>query len=258
MHSLDALFSSGPFMPHGYCYMWVPGLVWLHVISDSLITLAYLSIPFTLAYFVRKRTDLPFNWMFVCFGVFILACGATHAMEVWDLWHGDYWVAGGIKAVTAIASLATAVLLVRLVPHALALPSPTALRIEIAERIRVEEELKLAKSELELRVEERTAELRAANQDLVFEIEQRRRVEQELRDSEERLRLAQEASGIGVWDWDTRSNRLQWSDQTFHIFGLQPGEQKLDESFFMTMVYPEDQPTVKLAIGNALRPGSPL
>ncbi len=45
MHFLDALFSSGPFMPHGYCYMWVPGLVWLHVISDSLIALAYLSRP---------------------------------------------------------------------------------------------------------------------------------------------------------------------------------------------------------------------
>ena len=82
MQILDALFSSGPFMPHGYCYMWVPGLVWLHVISDSLIALAYLSIPFTLAYFVRRRTDLPFNWMFLCFGVFILACGATHVMEV--------------------------------------------------------------------------------------------------------------------------------------------------------------------------------
>ena len=94
MQFLDALFSSGPFMPHGYCYMWVPGLVWLHVISDSLIALAYLSIPFTLAYFVRRRTDLPFNWMFLCFGVFILACGATHAMEVWNLWHADYWVAG--------------------------------------------------------------------------------------------------------------------------------------------------------------------
>jgi PAS domain S-box-containing protein len=235
--------------------MWVPGLVWLHVISDTLITLAYLSIPFTLAYFVRKRTDLPFHWMFVCFCVFILACGGTHAMEVWDLWHGNYWVAGGVKAVTAIASLITAVLLVKLVPHAIALPSPAALRIEIAERIRVEGELKLAKSELELRVEERTAELKKANQDLVFEIEQRGRIEQELRDSEERLRLAQEASGMGVWDWDTRSDRLEWSDQTFRIFGLQPGKQKLDESLFMTLVYPEDRPTVKLAIGEALRPG---
>ena len=124
MQFLDSLFSSGPFMPHGYCYMWVPGLVWLHVISDSLIALAYLSIPFTLAYFVRRRTDLPFNWMFLCFGVFILACGATHAMEVWNLWHADYWLAGVIKAITAIASLATAALLVKLVPQAVALPSP--------------------------------------------------------------------------------------------------------------------------------------
>ena len=220
MQFLDAMFSSGPFMPHGYCYMWVPGLVWLHVISDSLITLAYLSIPFTLAYFVRRRTDLPFNWMFLCFGVFILACGATHAMEVWNLWHADYWVSGVIKAITAIASLVTAVLLVRLVPHAVELPSPAALKIEIAERTRAEEALKLAKSELELRVEERTAELKKVNGDLVLEMDRRQAVEQNLRDSEEQLRLAQEASGVGVWDWDTRSDRVEWSDQTFRIFGL--------------------------------------
>jgi PAS domain S-box-containing protein len=255
MQFLDELFSSGPFMPHGYCYMWVPGLVWLHVISDSLIALAYLSIPFTLAYFVRRRTDLPFHWMFLCFGVFILACGATHAMEVWNLWHADYWVAGGGKAVTAIASLATAALLVKLVPHAVALPSPAALRIEIAGRIRVEEELKLAKSELELRVEERTAELKKVNGDLVLEIDRRQRIEQELRDSEERLRLAQEASGMGVWDWDTRSDRVEWSDQTFRIFGLQPSEQKLDESSVLTLIHPEDRAAVKLAIREALRPG---
>lgn len=258
MQFLGALFSSGPFMPHGYCYMWVPGLVWLHVISDSLIALAYLSIPFTLAYFVRRRTDLPFSWMFVCFGVFILACGATHAMEVWNLWHADYWLAGLIKAITAIASLATAALLVKLVPHAVALPSPTALRIEIAGRIRVEEELKLAKSELELRVEERTAELKKVNGDLVLEIDRRQAIEQNLRDSEEQLRLAQEASGVGVWDWDTRSNRVEWSDQNFRIFGLEPGKQRLDESSFLTSVYPEDRPAVKLAIGEALRPGGEL
>ena len=254
MQLMDAWFSSGPFMPHGYCYMWVPGLVWLHVISDSLITLAYLSIPFTLAYFVRKRTDLPFNWMFVCFGVFILACGATHALEVWDLWHADYWVAGGVKAVTAIASIATAVLLVRLVPHAVALPSPAALRIEIAERTRVEEALQLAKSELELRVEERTAELKKANEDLVLEMVRRKAVEQNLRDSEEQLRLAQEASGVGVWDWDTRADRVEWSDQTYRIFGMQRSEQRLDESSLLTLIPPEDRAVVKLAIREALQP----
>jgi hypothetical protein len=85
MQYLKTLFSSGPYMPHGYCFLWNPGLIGLHVISDLLIALSYLSIPFTLGYFVRKRRDLPFHWMFICFGVFILACGATHGMDVWTL-----------------------------------------------------------------------------------------------------------------------------------------------------------------------------
>ncbi|MFZ0738488.1 MAG: PAS domain S-box protein [Candidatus Acidiferrales bacterium] len=128
MNFLRWLFSSGDFMPHGNCYLWVPGLVWLHVISDSLIFLAYMSIPLTLIYLVRRRRDVPFNWMFMCFGVFIVACGLTHAMEVWNLWHAMYWLAGGIKAVTAIASIVTAVLLVRLVPTVLAVPSVEDIR----------------------------------------------------------------------------------------------------------------------------------
>lgn len=66
---LEKLFSPG-FMPHGYCYLWNPGLVWLHVVSDALIALAYFSIPVTLIYFIRKRRDLPFHWMFVSFGIF--------------------------------------------------------------------------------------------------------------------------------------------------------------------------------------------
>ncbi len=124
MEILRHLFSSGDFMPHGYCYLWNPGLVWLHVVSDALIALAYMVIPFALVNFVRKRRDLPFSWMFVCFGVFIVACGLTHVMEVWNLWRADYWLAGAVKVVTAAASVPTAVLLVQLVPKALELPSP--------------------------------------------------------------------------------------------------------------------------------------
>ncbi len=143
---LETLFSSD-FMPHGYCYLWKPGLVWLHVVSDVLIALAYFSIPVTLAYFIRKRRDLPFNWMFVSFGIFILACGTTHIMEVWTLWHGTYWLSGTIKVVTAMASVPTAILLVEFVPQMLALPSPEALRLEIAERKRAEEALHQANNE---------------------------------------------------------------------------------------------------------------
>src|SRR5882724_7183339 len=176
----DSLFSSNDFMPHGFCYLWKPGLVWLHAVSDALIALAYFSIPITLIYFIRKRKDLPFNWMFLCFGAFILACGSTHVMEVWTLWHGTYWLSGAIKVLTAMASLPTAVLLVHLVPRALALPSPEAMRLEIAERKRAQEALRKAKDELELRVQERTSELRKANEDLVAEIAQRKRSEEEL------------------------------------------------------------------------------
>ena len=187
MEFFGNLFSSDGFMPHGYCYLWRPGLLWLHVVSDGLIALAYFSIPFTLIYFIRKRRDVPFNWIFMCFGSFILACGATHAMEVWTLWHATYWLSGGVKLITALASVSTAVLLIRLVPQALALPSPEALRREIVERMRAQEALDEAKSELELRVHERTTELHKANLELHVEIAHRQQAQKELRRSEEEL-----------------------------------------------------------------------
>jgi PAS domain S-box-containing protein len=153
MDFLRQVFGAGEFMPHGYCYMWNPGLVWLHVISDSLIALSYFTIPFTLLWFVRKRRDLPFSWMFVLFGTFIVACGATHVMEVWNLWHAQYWLAGGLKAVTALASVATAILLVRLVPQALELPNLSdwaranvELESEIHERRELETDLRISES----------------------------------------------------------------------------------------------------------------
>ena len=176
---LQELFSSD-FMPHGYCYSWKPGLVWLHLVSDVLIAVAYFSIPLTLVYFIRKRKDLPFNWMFLCFGTFILACGSTHLMEVWTLWHGTYWLSGAIKALTALASVPTAILLLYLVPHAVALPSPQAMRLEIAERKSAERALNLAKEQLEFMVQERTAELSKTNEELIAEIAQRKRSEEAL------------------------------------------------------------------------------
>jgi two-component system cell cycle sensor histidine kinase/response regulator CckA len=104
---------------HGYCYLWNPSLVALHVSADSLIALSYLSISVTLGIFVyRARQTLPFHWMFLAFGVFILACGSTHAMEIWTLWSPAFWLSANVKIVTAIASLATAVTLPFLVPTA--------------------------------------------------------------------------------------------------------------------------------------------
>jgi PAS domain S-box-containing protein len=151
MNIWKALFTSGNFEPHGYCYLWNAGLVWLNVISDGLTAAAYFAIPITLLWFVRKRRDIPFGWMFGLFGVFIVACGSTHVMEVWNLWHANYWLAGVIKAITAAASVPTAVLLLNLVPKALDLPSSkewikanAALREEIAERRETELDLRIS------------------------------------------------------------------------------------------------------------------
>src|SRR5579862_1173978 len=142
---VKGLFSSD-FMPHGYCYLWRPGLVWLHVISDGLIASSYYIIPAVLVYFVRKRRTVPFNWMFMMFALFIFGCGTTHLMEIWTVWHGNYWLAGVVKLITAGASIATAALLVPLVPRALALPTTRelgetnrALQDQIAERLRAEQ-----------------------------------------------------------------------------------------------------------------------
>ena len=225
MEFLRTLFSPNDFMPHGFCYSWNAGLVWLHVICDSLIALSYLSIPVTLVYFIRKRRDLPFNWMFVAFGVFILACGATHVMEVWTLWHATYWLSGAVKVVTAIASLTTAVLLVKLVPRALALPSPEELRREIAERSWAQAELAQATNTLEQRVEDRTAEIAATNQILTQEIRRRAQTEDELRESEERFRLLIEGvRDYAIFSLTPTGYITSWNAGAEHIKGYQAAE----------------------------------
>jgi len=125
MESLRHLMLSGGFLPHGYCYLWTPGLVELHVVSDALIAISYLTIPVTMVYFIRKRRDIPFSWMFLCFGVFIVACGTTHLMEIWTIWFPAYWLSGAVKAFTACVSAATAILLIRVTPK---INGPSVLR----------------------------------------------------------------------------------------------------------------------------------
>src|SRR5262249_26087337 len=137
----ERLFCS-EFSPHGVWSLWSPNIVWLHAVSDGLIAFSYYVIPILLIHFVRKRRDLPFHWMFVMFGVFIFGCGTTHLMEIWTLWHGSYGLSGVVKAITAGASLATAAALFPMIPKTLALPSPEALRLEIEQRKRVEAELR--------------------------------------------------------------------------------------------------------------------
>ena len=232
---LEQLFSSD-FMPHGYCYLWKPGLVWLHVLSDTFIALAYFSIPVTLVYFIRRRRDLPFHWMFVSFGMFILACGATHTMEVWTLWHGTYWLSGAVKVVTAMASVPTAILLVQIIPQILALPSPQAMRLEIAERKRAEGALHQANNELERKVLERTAELRQ---------------------SESELRQLIDAIPQQVFVFDSDWSPLFANRRELEVTGLTPQEVRSRDAV-AKVFHPEDLKKLEVLRESPLSEGAPF
>ena len=143
------------FMPHGHCFFWRPEVLWLTVLSDALVFLAYMAIPMVLVFFVRRRRDFAFNWVFYMFAAFIVLCGLTHGMAIITLWTPVYRAEALLKLMTGLASVATAVMLVKLAPSALQYPSPQDLSDANAR-------LTLLNEELESKVEARTRELAIA------------------------------------------------------------------------------------------------
>jgi signal transduction histidine kinase len=122
MHeALRDFFSSELFMPHGHCYLWNPPLLWLQVGSNGLIALAYIAISSALAYLVYRIRDIPFKVLYLAFGVFIISCGVTHLFDIVVIWRPVYWLDGAIRALTALASVGTALALPPLIPKVIAL-----------------------------------------------------------------------------------------------------------------------------------------
>jgi Cu+-exporting ATPase len=171
-----------------------PALMMVMAIANGLIAVSYASIPVFLVVFKVRRKDLPFSWVLFLFGAFILACGTTHFVHVVGLWWPVGWWQAAVDSICAVVSLASAVVLWPLLPRILALPSPEQLRIvnraledEKSALERTEGELRKAYTEVERRVEERTADLERANDALVAEVRERRRAEEELRRSRNTL-----------------------------------------------------------------------
>ncbi|MGJ8620026.1 MAG: putative bifunctional diguanylate cyclase/phosphodiesterase [Methylophilaceae bacterium] len=212
MESLLSFITPDNFMPHGHCYLWTPKLLWLYVISDSLIALSYFSIPVAITYFIRKRIDLEFNHVFIMFSLFIFFCGMTHLISILTIWQPAYWLDAGMKGLTAIASAITAILLWRLIPVLLTVTSAKQLqktidqlKHEIVQRKQAEQDLANLNNNLEGLVQQRTLELSNINRDLLMEIEQRKLVEQDLFKEKQQAQVTLESIGDGVITTDMDS-----------------------------------------------------
>tara|TARA_B100000686_G_scaffold339333_1_gene413224 strand:+ start:2465 stop:4237 length:1773 start_codon:yes stop_codon:yes gene_type:complete len=156
------------YVPRQQCMFYEGELIALHAVSDFLIAAAYFSIPIALVYLVRKRRDLTFNGMFLLFALFIVLCGLTHIFGIVSLWHAYYRADGIIKLITGLVSIATAIVLWRMIPKIMALPSIDSI---ISNR-----------DELERMVKRRTRELTQTND--------------ALRESEQKYKHAAEAAEI--------------------------------------------------------------
>ncbi len=128
---------------------------------------------------------------------------------------------------------------------------------DITERKKMEEALLKSHDALEMRVKERTVELEKVNIELINEIEERKRIEKALRQSEARLSEAQRIARLGNWDWNIQTNQLYWSDEIYCIFGLNPQQFGATYEAFLNSVHPEDRKIVEKAVDDALLVNKP-
>ncbi len=121
------LFSGQGFMPRRTCGVWPDSLIALHVVSDAVIWMSYLWIPLVMlwSYQAHRKTlrlHTPLTLLLFLYVIFITACGWTHFFDALMFYNPVYRLNGIVRGLTAVASFATAVSLVRLMPLAITAP----------------------------------------------------------------------------------------------------------------------------------------
>ncbi|MCW6051107.1 response regulator [Lyngbya sp. CCAP 1446/10] len=258
---LKNIFSPTQYMPHGHCYLWQTPLVWLHVTGDFLIALAYYSIPAMLIYFILKRRDVPFSGIFALFSTFIVLCGTGHLIDIWTLWHSAYWLSGIEKGITGLVSCYTAGTLFGLIPQFLSLKTPQELEViniklqrEIAVREEAELALRCAYEDLELKVQERTAQLTETNTCLAMEARERQQAELNLRSVTERLQYLLATTPAVIFSCKLGENYdvTFVSENIISLIGYEAQDFFEGSLDWRSLVHPEDRKTVDTAFAQIL------
>lgn len=135
-------------IPHGYCIAWQPGLVAALVIGNLLIALAYFTIPLVILRFIRQRKDIDFKYLHWLFAGFIVTCGITHLLHVVELWYPVYYLEAWMDILTAVVSVVASILLWKLLPMLVSLPSSNQLQAANDELKKVSDELRDKETQL--------------------------------------------------------------------------------------------------------------
>ena len=204
---------------------------WLHICSDICIAIAYFAIPIILIALSRSRRDLPFPKTIFLFASFILACGTTHLMDAIIFYWPAYRLAGVLKLITAAVSTATVFSLFYVMPKALLLRGP---------------------KEAALEIERQTEELRVLTRQLTDQIEARRIVAEELRESREMLQLAMAAGDIGSFSWNLRTDKVILDPAEMKLTGLQSRDGTIDSETYFACIDFEYRERVRANVQNAL------
>ncbi len=128
---------------------------------------------------------------------------------------------------------------------------------DVTEQKKAEQSLRQAHDGLEKKVQQRTTELSRTVSVLQEEVGQRTLAQRALQQSEGRLSDAQRIAHIGNWDWDIVNNKIWWSDEIYHVFGLKPQQFEATFEAFLSYVHPEDRELVKQSLDEALNENKP-
>ncbi|MDY6802362.1 MAG: PAS domain S-box protein [Cyanobacteriota bacterium] len=194
-------------------------MVWLHVSFDASIALAYLSISMLLIYFVRKKTNFGYvGSILLLFGAFLISNSLIHIINIWTIWHPNYWLSAGIKALCAGISIYTAIALVPFVSETLAFRD--------------------------------SEELEAINQKLQQDRSDRQEIENALLKSETRYRCLVEATSQIIWNTDAEGQLLP-PQPAWSAFTGQTNEE-LKGWGWLSAIHPSDRPHTANAWSHAV------